>query len=430
MIEVVYKEEKKTPVGNEGFFHIPRNIRQIGEVDDNYKIYIEDYAYHYLDRITDEVSGGKIALLLGQSNWAEGISYVFIKSAFQLKDMEVDLNHIPFNEEIWRQAGELMEERFPGQEVVGWFFTMPECSMEVTQAMYRAHLNYFAGNDKVLFLMESLDSEEAFFRYDNGKMCRQRGYYLYYERNDTMQEFLIEANHNEPMEQKGEVDDKAVKDFREIISSKKEEGKDKPKSSSYFMYGSTAAAVILALALGTNYMNDFHKLQNAKGTVEQITSAFQSEKDNFASELAEYQEQKPASANAVSASETPKASSRSDQSPSPTESSASSESVIPTESPTPDESDTPTENSNSTGSVTPAPTESISPTPAESPAPTPQETEAAAVQPQSYTIREGDTLTSISKSVYGSTDMIDAICQLNKITIDTTIYPGESILLP
>ncbi len=420
MIEVVYKEEKKTPVGNEAFFHIPRNIRQIGEVDDNYKIYIEDYAYHYLDRIADEVSKGKIALLLGQSNWAEGVSYVFIKSAFQLKDMEADLNHIPFHEDIWRQASEVMEERFPDQEVVGWFFTMPECAMEVTQAMYRAHLNYFAGNDKVLFLMEPVDKEEAFFRYDNGKMCRQRGYYLYYERNDTMQELLIEENHNEPMEQKGEVDDKAVKDFREIISSKKEEGKDKSKSPSYFMYASTAAAVILALALGTNYMNDFHKLKNTKGTVEQITSALQSQKDEFASELAGYQEQKLASADAVKAAETPEVSLEATPEASPE--------VSPET--TPEVSAEPTGTESPMPQVTETPTSTESPSPSITATPTPQETKEASAQHKAYTIREGDTLTSISKSIYGSTDMIDAICQINNMTADTTIYPGESILLP
>ena len=97
MIEVIYKDEKKKPVGNESFFQIPRNIRQIGDVDDHFKIYIEDYAFHYLDRSADEISDGKIALLLGRSNWAEGVTYVFIKSAFCLTGIEVDANHIPFD---------------------------------------------------------------------------------------------------------------------------------------------------------------------------------------------------------------------------------------------------------------------------------------------------------------------------------------------
>ena len=42
MIEVVYKEEKKEAVGNESFFQLPKNIRQIGEISASYIIYMEE----------------------------------------------------------------------------------------------------------------------------------------------------------------------------------------------------------------------------------------------------------------------------------------------------------------------------------------------------------------------------------------------------
>ena len=48
MIEIVYEKEKQKPDGNEGYFRIPNNIRQIGEITGTQKIYIEDYAYTYL----------------------------------------------------------------------------------------------------------------------------------------------------------------------------------------------------------------------------------------------------------------------------------------------------------------------------------------------------------------------------------------------
>ena len=38
MIEIVYEKEKQKPEGNEGFFRIPNNIRQIGEVNETQKI--------------------------------------------------------------------------------------------------------------------------------------------------------------------------------------------------------------------------------------------------------------------------------------------------------------------------------------------------------------------------------------------------------
>lgn len=394
MIEVIYKDEKKKPVGNESFFQIPRNIRQIGDVDDHFKIYIEDYAFHYLDRSADEISDGKIALLLGRSNWAEGVTYVFIKSAFCLTGIEVDANHIPFDETVFLQADEVMKQYFSQQEIVGWFFTAPEYSMEITDAMVRAHLNYFGGNDKVFFMMEPIDGEEAFFRYDNGKMCRQRGYYLYYERNDAMQEYMIEVNHNMPMEKKESVSDQAVKDFRKIISN---QDKEEKKQLPYFMYASVAAAVLLILAFGTGYLKDYQTIKEAGENILETVSLL------------------PASESSLSATPTPSktAEPMSSETPLPSEK-EKTESVV-TETPIPA----------AKKETTPIP--SVTPTPLESPQMT--ETPAAA-QTRTYTIRPGDTLTSISQSVYGNADQVNAICRLNNISKETIIYPGEKILLP
>ena len=384
MIEVVYKDEKKKPVGNESFFQIPRNIRQIGDVDDHFKIYIEDYAFHYLDRSADEVSNGKIALLLGRTNWAEGVTYIFIKSAFCLTGIEVDANHIPFDEKVFRQADDVMKEHFPQQEIVGWFFTAPEYSMEITDAMVRAHLNYFGGNDKVFFMMEPIDGEEAFFRYDNGKMCRQKGYYIYYERNDAMQEFMIEVNHNAPMEKTDTVSDQAVKNFRKIISH---QDKEEKKTLPYFMYASVAAAVLLLLAFGTGYLKDYQDMKEVGETVLETVSLL------------------PASESTPLATPMPSA-------------------AVTTE---PSVTVTPTLKK------TPRATQKPSETPKETPksSETPKVTEIpAAARVKSYTIQPGDTLTSISQSVYGSAKQVDAICRLNGISKEAIIYPGEKILLP
>ncbi len=314
MIEIVYEKEKQKPEGNEEFFRIPNNIRQIGEVGGTQKIYIEDYAYTYLCRIASENSGrGISAILLGQSNWRDGTSYLFIKSAIVLTDMEINEEHLVFTQEIWNHVYEKNKEYFQEQEIVGWFLSIPGCSMEINQiicqthlnhfgqeiwnhvyeknkeyfqeqeivgwflsipgcsmeinqiicqthlnhfggndkilfvmeplekeeAFYRyedgkmirqcsmeinqiicqTHLNHFGGNDKILFVMEPLEKEEAFYRYEDGKMIRQTGFYVYYEKNEAMRNYLV--SQNEKSEKKSEeVDDAAVHTFRKKIEKK------------------------------------------------------------------------------------------------------------------------------------------------------------------------------------------------------------------
>ena len=61
-----------------------------------------------------------------------------------------------------------------------------------------------------------------------------------------------------------------------------------------------------------------------------------------------------------------------------------------------------------------------------------KENEAAAsdaVQ-ESYVIQPGDTLFQICMDRYGSSEEIREICELNDITVDEIIYPGQVIVLP
>ena len=50
MIEVIYKDEKQEPDSGENFPELPKNIRQIGIISDNYRIYMEDYVYTFLGK--------------------------------------------------------------------------------------------------------------------------------------------------------------------------------------------------------------------------------------------------------------------------------------------------------------------------------------------------------------------------------------------
>ena len=265
MIEIVYEKEKQKPEGNEGFFRIPNNIRQIGEIRGTQKIYIEDYAYTYLCRISSENSHrGIAAILLGQANWKEGISYLFIKSAVALPDMEVTEEHLTFTQEIWNHVYEKNKEYFPEQEVVGWFLSIPGCAMELHEVICQTHLNHFGGNDKVLFVQEPLEKEEAFYRYEEGRMSRQPGFYVYYEKNEPMRNFLIAQN--ERAERKTEeVDDSAVSTFRKKVEKKTAEEEQKQKFPLFRTASVCAAAAVLAV--GVLYLNDYQKLRSTEKVI-------------------------------------------------------------------------------------------------------------------------------------------------------------------
>ena len=380
MIEIVYEKEKQKSEGNESFFRIPNNIRQIGEVGGTQKIYIEDYAYTYLCRISSEnLSKGIGAVLLGQANWKEGISYLFVKSAVSLPDMEVSEEHLEFTQEIWNHVYEKNKEYFPDQEIVGWFFSILGCSMELHQIICQTHLDHFGGSDKILFVMEPLEKEEAFYRYEEGKMSRQTGFYVYYEKNEPMHNFLIAQN--EKLEKKTEeVDDSAVHNFRKKVE--KNISQDRSKPGFPVMKTAAICAAVAVLAVGVLYLNDYQKMQSAREVIAGIDQ--------------EKQETTPEETVPVNGS-------------------------VSGEDAEEEEKDAGEENTEDAGENEGADMQNEND----------QESAQADTEVHpSYTIQQGDTITKISIKTYGNTKKVREICELNNISVNDLIYPGQKILLP
>lgn len=47
-----------------------------------------------------------------------------------------------------------------------------------------------------------------------------------------------------------------------------------------------------------------------------------------------------------------------------------------------------------------------------------------------YVVEKGDTLTIISRKMYGDFEHVDSICKMNGITDGNLIYVGQKLILP
>lgn len=411
MIEIVYEKEKQKSEGNESFFRIPNNIRQIGEVGGTQKIYIEDYAYTYLCRISSEnLTRGMGAILLGQANWKDGVSYLFIKSAVALPDMEVSEEHLEFTQEIWNHVYEKNKEYFPDQEVVGWFLSIPGCSMELHQVICQTHLDHFGGSDKILFVMEPLEKEEAFYRYEDGRMSRQTGFYVYYEKNEPMHNFLIAQN--QKLEKKSEeVDDSAVRNFRKKVE--KNAGQEQKKTGFPVMKAASICAAVAVLAVGVLYLNDYQKLQSAREVIADIDQERQAAGAQETTPVNGEVDQEGADKQQMEG-----------KTDSPSEEKAQETQETDTDQGEQNQTGEKSEDISASGS---ADQEQSGQNEDE------QEEDSSQVSGEihpTYTIQRGDTITKISIKTYGSTEKVREICELNNLSVNDLIYPGQKILLP
>lgn len=190
MIEIIYNESGKC--GSSVVVKPPKNIRQIGSPRGRHKIYVEDYVYTFLHSAAFEGAYQKRgAVLLGKSEMSQDIRYTFISGAVSCDQFIFQEEGILFDESCWEYIYKEIKQYFDNQEIVGWFLGLTGFPLELTPVVESAHRKYFAGRDKVLFLSEPAEGEDVFFTYEQGILQKKEGYYVYYEKNLPMQEYMV-----------------------------------------------------------------------------------------------------------------------------------------------------------------------------------------------------------------------------------------------
>ena len=263
------------------------------------------------------------------------------------------------------------------------------------------------------------------------------------------------------------MEDKAVRNFRKIIDSKKPEEREEEKTS-VFSYAATVCLALAVLATGVAF---FQNRQSSSGIPEDAATASAVIAQVTPEEAGEVKSSTDAEpANEVATVPTKPASSgeivpitaaatQNAGQPAATEmpADAGKDDITVTEKPVPavtEKAQTPiADNSESAGSSgteknqkSSAKKKSEENKDAAEDAKNDQNTKgqntqqnaqqtaetAASAQNthQTYVIRPGDTLYQISIRCYGNTEAMEEICKLNGISANEIIYPGQVIVLP
>ena len=421
MIEFVYKEKAKEE-GPELRLDLPKNVQQIGEPEENRKIYIEDYVITYLKRFAkEEALSSRMAILLGNSERMGGIPYLFIKSAIALKELEYSDGGIPFTDEVWAEVYSTIKEYFPAQDILGWFLSVPGYPMELDPGLLKIHVNYFGGVDKVLMVEEPTDGDEDFFAYEQGKLTRQRGYYIFYEQNEAMQRFMIDTGDGESIDEKEQFEDRAIKSFRAIVQEKKELSGQKRVMT--FLYTASTFLVMVVLVIGITLINNYEKMEGLEMALSDISRTLENQDTPAAAEAVDSaetaaQQNGEASGAAAEAGAPEEAGTGGAQSGEEQSGEAAGAQTAPEE--TEDEA---AAEGTEEDAADQASEEAVQEEAA-------QEASAESVVPETYVVQAGDTLLGISRKIYGRDDQIDAICSLNGIDDSDHILVGQKLLLP
>lgn len=433
MIENIYSEENQGNRQKETAksCKIPKNIRQIGQPQDNLKIYAEDYVITFIRQLAEKESNTyQMAILLGETVAVNEIRYIFIKGAVEVKDVTTE-EELLLNQGIWSEIYEEIKKYFSDAEIVGWMLARSGISWENEDRFKKIHLDNFSGQDKVFLTYDPIEKEETFFLYKAGSMKKQRGYYIYYERNIEMQNYLVERHNGESTEQvKEKSADKAAKSARKVIEKKQKDAvKQKGKQGWYTLGGAIAATFILASAYAINNPEQWQQIQDTMSGIsnQNVSTSKNESKEVDNAEVGKSTPVEIADGNVTTIKQETVIGDRteSDNKQNETVSKEAIGTKEPIESTTePQDSKEETNNTTEQGgnvddiiSTTGKNKENI-------------ENEVKTELQNYYEVKKGDTLASISMKLYNTMEKVNELQELNEIENIDEIYIGQKIILP
>jgi len=385
----------------------PKNVRQVGDVDVSHKIYVEDYVITYTKELGEELraageSDKKAAVLLGRKKITNNDVKTYINGMAVIDSFSIEESN-SFTNEIWSSIYEVIKTYYEDEEVVGWLYIGNNPDAAGDKRLLQVHTNNFIGKNLVFMYYNIEEKEEHFFDYMNNAFLKRKGFYIYYQKNDTMHNYMVAMSNQQRNEK--DCDDHVVKDVRDILSRRREKYESKKMMKSVYAASMFVAAV--ALLVGTSV------IYNHNNDGENIP---------------------------VVAVQTPRPAAESEQTPVPVEE------IVQTPQPVAESEQTPvpveeivqTPQPVAESEQTPVPVEEIiqTPQPAAESVPTQASTATEAKEVISdktysfYLVKSGDTLGKISEQIYNSVYYIDEIKKLNGIDNEDAIYAGQKLWLP
>lgn len=493
MIEIIYNETGKK--GSSVVVKPPKNIRQIGSPRGRHKIYVEDYVYTFLHSAAFEGECQKRgAILLGRSEMSQDIRYTFISGAISCDQFIFQNDGILFDENCWEYIYKEIKQYFDNQEIVGWFLGLTGFPMELTPMVESCHRKYFAGRDKVLFLSEPSEGEDVFFAFEQGILQKKEGYYIYYEKNLPMQEYMVSnrersralggdlsARSGQIPEEGSSLDaafladvdgqlkngpekdiqqdtepgtvereplssaEQAIQNYRSMILERKESRSRKKMSG--LLYTAAASAMVILCVIGITTLNNYEKMKGVEEALAVMSGRTLKEDkpvdegpggvvvESVPGQVTQEQED---SDNVATPDATDSPSGNPQGTAAPSGSQQNPTDVQP--------GTTGSESTNGQPDAgSQAPAESQPPIAQQGAGDKPQSPEnpgsvtppdAAETSAQTYldqgyyVVQPGDKMELICKKIYQNTDMLDKLCEVNQIEDVDKIFAGQKLTLP
>jgi len=419
VIETIYSNENKesNPANKvQSSFKMPKNVRQVGRSNAAKKVYVEDYVMTYIKQLAGgDYSKCKIAVLVGQCIKLDNCRNIFISGAVEVNGID-STNEIVFSNDIWSGIYEDIKKYFVETEIVGWFIGGPGYLLEYEEKILKAHVDNFAGQDKTLLTYDNMEKEENFLNYENNRLCKQEGYYIYYEKNEEMQTYMID--HKNVQSEEANYDDRVSREIRTVLQNKKLP-EEENKNFTRLMYAAGTLLAVIILVVGAAMLDNYDQMKSMQETLnylsrnmEEVQSIFSEDKSSSTAADVKAENDKIGTVDELDANSDDGDSLNIEVVPGD---------VKPLED-TVDQDDNDNNDDNNSNSGEELAQEEVKDQK--------EDVEVSKDEVKYYTVESGDTLAGISYKLYQTYTKVDKIMKLNNIKNQDVILVGQRLIVP
>ena len=370
----------------------PKNVKQIGNVCDEPKIYVEDYVDTYLNQLRERAQSEPVgAVLTGEILKMDGVDVVYVAGALKLHDIGVEGTEITISDEAWRQMKEEKKRFFSGQDLVGWCLIGEGQPGVLIQRIQKVHGRFFKKNNTVFMWRDAALEEEELYANKFKELMQIGGHYIFYEKNPSMQNYMINMRKKIGVTPSEVVEDRAAKDFRSAVKEKREYKEH--RQNARFAYAVSVALVLVVLVIGVSTINNYDKMESVQDSLETLSQSVtrpQAKETRVEEVKQETSSERPEKNDVEIKEEAVEAKEEAGEEKEETQADEGEKKE--------QDADTPDLQSRSEAGY--------------------------------YIVQKGDTLDKISIKVYGSRGRVDDICRMNGLSDGNLIIIGQKLLLP
>lgn len=284
---------------HEEAFSLPSKTKQMGSIESEIKIYVEDYVYTYLYQYGKSGGGReKLAVLVGRHCSMDGQDALVISGAIQGKGTVQENGTERFSDETWEYIGGQMENYFKGMTILGWVHCQPGFGAFLTAKDEEFHREYFKEKWQTLFVLDTMDKLDSFYIYnEEGRGLRQaKGYFIYYDRNREMQEYMLENSMVRPKEggQEPEAAEKpekpqdgmrrrptqeermdAAKEIRRVLERRAQAAEEAQKTHFRALAGVSCVLCVVCICMGLAMMSSLNRLRSIETELVAVRTSYQ-----------------------------------------------------------------------------------------------------------------------------------------------------------